>query len=71
MSENLRVDIFSKLSLHQSLVKRKFIHCDFQDVSRTRVACYKKVSLQKDSVDSYTKVLGEKDVKRIQKEEIG
>ena len=31
----------SKLSLHQSLVKRKFIHCDFSEdaVSRTRVAC--------------------------------
>ena len=29
----------SKLSLHQSLVKRKFIHCDFLDVLRTRIAC--------------------------------
>ena len=33
MSENLGVDIYkehiSKLSLHQSLVKPKFIYCDF------------------------------------------
>ena len=29
----------SKLFLHQSVVKRKFIHCHFEDVSRTRVAC--------------------------------
>ena len=54
MSENLRVDIKrgplhlrvnllsrirANISLHQSLVKRKSIHCDFQDVSRTRVVC--------------------------------
>ena len=49
---------FKTLSL---LVKRKVYHCDFEDVSRTRVACMlKKVSLQKDFVDSYTEVLGEK-----------
>ena len=46
-SDHLRVNLLienrskhiSKLSLHQSLVKRKFKHCDFQDVSRTRVVC--------------------------------
>ena len=41
------------------------------DIAAVQEFHVKKVSPQKDFVDSYTEVLGEKHVKRIQKEEIG
>ena len=78
-SDHLRVNLISRIKaniyqnhLYTNLFKNVSLYTAISKTSQEQEQHIKKAPLQKDFVDSYTEIFGEKhrDVKRIQKEEI-